>query len=105
MIIQPKKKSNPIIKGTYIQVIKIYLGGVRLIKCFSFLENVENVGKIKFFRILFFRILYIINHLVKETLCKNFDLYIELLDNDEFRKHLVRELNQDIDIPIINEKT
>ena len=45
------------------------------------------------------------NHLVKETLCKNFDLYIELLDNDEFRKHLVRELNEDIDIPIINEKT
>lgn len=45
------------------------------------------------------------NKLVKETLSKNYELYIELLDNDEFKKHLVRELNEDIDIPIINEKT
>uniref|UniRef100_A0AB39JBB3 Uncharacterized protein n=1 Tax=Florenciella sp. virus SA2 TaxID=3240092 RepID=A0AB39JBB3_9VIRU len=45
------------------------------------------------------------NELVKKTLVKNYELYIELLDNDEFKKHLVRELNEDIDIPIINEKT
>tara|TARA_A100001011_G_scaffold96763_1_gene101830 strand:- start:982 stop:1215 length:234 start_codon:yes stop_codon:yes gene_type:complete len=45
------------------------------------------------------------NDLVKETLAKNFDLYIQLLDNDEFKKHLIRELNEDVDIPIINEKT
>jgi len=45
------------------------------------------------------------NDLVKETLSKNYELYIELLDNDEFKKHLIRELNEDIDIPIINEKT
>lgn len=45
------------------------------------------------------------NTLVKETLSKNYELYIELLDNDEFKKHLIRELNEDIDIPIINEKT
>ena len=45
------------------------------------------------------------NELVKETLYKNYELYIELLDNDEFKKHLIRELNEDIDIPIINEKT
>lgn len=45
------------------------------------------------------------NVLVKETLSKNYELYIELLDNDEFKKHLIRELNEDIDIPIINEKT
>jgi hypothetical protein len=45
------------------------------------------------------------NDLVKETLAKNYELYIELLDNDEFKKHLIRELNEDIDIPIINEKT
>tara|TARA_Y100000389_G_scaffold204927_1_gene260906 strand:+ start:3565 stop:3795 length:231 start_codon:yes stop_codon:yes gene_type:complete len=45
------------------------------------------------------------NDLVKKTLVKNYELYIELLDNDEFKKHLVRELNEDIDIPIINEKT
>jgi len=45
------------------------------------------------------------NILVKETLSKNYELYIELLDNDEFKKHLIRELNEDIDIPIINEKT
>lgn len=45
------------------------------------------------------------NDLVKETLSKNYELYIQLLDNDEFKKHLIRELNEDIDIPIINEKT
>ena len=45
------------------------------------------------------------NAFVKETLSKNYELYIELLDNDEFKKHLIRELNEDIDIPIINEKT
>ena len=45
------------------------------------------------------------NELVKETLSKNYELYIELLDNDEFKKHLIHELNEDIDIPIINEKT
>ena len=45
------------------------------------------------------------NELLKETLSKNYQLYIELLDNDEFKKHLIRELNDDIDIPIINEKT
>ena len=45
------------------------------------------------------------NDLVKETLSKNCELYIQLLDNDEFKKHLIRELNEDIDIPIINEKT
>jgi hypothetical protein len=43
--------------------------------------------------------------IVKETLAKNFDLYVQLLDNDEFRKHLIKELNADVDIPIINEKT
>lgn len=45
------------------------------------------------------------NELVKQTLSKNYELYIELLDNDEFKKHLIKELNEDIDIPIINEKT
>lgn len=45
------------------------------------------------------------NELLKETLSKNYQLYIELLDNDKFKKHLIRELNDDIDIPIINEKT
>lgn len=45
------------------------------------------------------------NELVKETFAKNYELYIELLDSDEFKKHLVRELNDDIDIPMINEKT
>ena len=44
------------------------------------------------------------NELVKKTLSKNYELYIELLDNDEFKKHLIKELNEDIDIPIINEK-
>jgi len=45
------------------------------------------------------------NNLLKETLKDNFNRYIELLDNDEFKKHLIRELNDDINIPIINEKT
>jgi hypothetical protein len=45
------------------------------------------------------------NSLLKETLKNNFNKYIELLENDEFKKHLIRELNDDIDIPIINEKT
>tara|TARA_Y100000389_G_scaffold140468_1_gene138315 strand:+ start:4152 stop:4391 length:240 start_codon:yes stop_codon:yes gene_type:complete len=45
------------------------------------------------------------NQLLKETLSKNYQLYIELLDNGEFKKHLIRQLNDDIDIPIINEKT
>ena len=45
------------------------------------------------------------NSLLKETLKNNFNNYIELLENDEFKKHLIRELNDDIDIPIINEKT
>ena len=45
------------------------------------------------------------NELVKQTLSKNYELYIELLDNDEFKKQLIKELNEDIDIPIINEKT
>ena len=49
--------------------------------------------------------LYKMNDLVKKTLVKNYELYIELLDNDDFKKHLIRELNEDIDIPIINEKT
>lgn len=43
--------------------------------------------------------------IVKDTLSKNYALYIELLDNREFKKHLIRELNEDIDIPIITEKT
>jgi hypothetical protein len=42
---------------------------------------------------------------LKETLIKNFDNYIELLDNNEFEKSLVKELNERIDIPVINEKT
>lgn len=43
--------------------------------------------------------------LVKEAIKRNFELFIELVDNDEFKKQLVKELNEDIDIPIINEKT
>jgi hypothetical protein len=45
------------------------------------------------------------NELVKKALVKNYELYIQLLDNDDFKKDLIRELNKDIDIPIINEKT
>jgi len=45
------------------------------------------------------------NDLVKETLTKNYELYIKMLDNNEFKKHLIRELNEDIDIPFINENT
>ena len=44
------------------------------------------------------------NEILKDTLKKNFEIYINLLDSDEFRKHLVKELNDDIDIPLINEK-
>jgi hypothetical protein len=42
---------------------------------------------------------------LKETLVKNFYNYIDLLDNDEFEKSLIKELNERVDIPIINEKT
>jgi hypothetical protein len=45
------------------------------------------------------------NELLKDTLKKNFEIYVDLLDSDEFRKHLIKELNDDIDIPLINEKT
>lgn len=45
------------------------------------------------------------NQLLKDTLKKNFEIYVDLLDSDEFRKHLIKELNDDIDIPFINEKT
>lgn len=45
------------------------------------------------------------NKILKDTLKKNFEIYIELLDHDEFKKHLIRELNEDIDIPFVNEKT
>ena len=45
------------------------------------------------------------NELLKDTLKKNFEIYINLLDSYEFRKHLVKELNDYIDIPLINEKT
>lgn len=45
------------------------------------------------------------NQLLKDTLKKNFEIYVDLLDSDEFRKHLIKELNDDIDIPLINEKT
>ena len=45
------------------------------------------------------------NDLLKDTLKKNFEIYVDLLDSDEFRKHLIKELNEDIDIPLINEKT
>lgn len=34
-----------------------------------------------------------------------FDHLIELLEKKDFRKHLVNALNEDVDIPIINEKT
>lgn len=42
---------------------------------------------------------------IKETLKLNFQNYLELLDNDEFEKSLIKQLNECIDIPIINEKT
>ena len=42
---------------------------------------------------------------IKETLVKNFDNYIEMLENDDFEKALIKELNERIDIPVINEKT
>tara|TARA_X000000368_G_scaffold194710_1_gene153632 strand:- start:8678 stop:8890 length:213 start_codon:yes stop_codon:yes gene_type:complete len=34
-----------------------------------------------------------------------FDHLVELLEKKDFRKHLVKALNEDVDIPIINEKT
>ena len=34
-----------------------------------------------------------------------FDHLVELLEKKDFRKHLVNALNEDVDIPIINEKT
>jgi hypothetical protein len=42
---------------------------------------------------------------IKETLVKNFDNYLEMLENDDFEKALIKELNERIDIPVINEKT
>lgn len=42
---------------------------------------------------------------IKETLVKNFDNYIKMLENDDFEKALIKELNERIDIPVINEKT
>jgi len=42
---------------------------------------------------------------IKETFVKNFSNYIELLENDEFEKAIIKELNERIDIPVINEKT
>jgi hypothetical protein len=45
------------------------------------------------------------NAALKETMKKNFEIYIELLDNEDFKKHLIKELNEDIDIPFVNEKT
>tara|TARA_B110000285_G_C15120901_1_gene617083 strand:+ start:719 stop:949 length:231 start_codon:yes stop_codon:yes gene_type:complete len=45
------------------------------------------------------------NDKVKQTLKENFNNYLELLDDDEIEKMLIKELNDNIDIPIINEKT
>jgi len=42
---------------------------------------------------------------IKEVLVENFDNYIELLENSEFEKAIIKELNERVDIPIINEKT
>ena len=42
---------------------------------------------------------------IKEPFVKNFGNYIELLENDEFEKAIIKELNERIDIPVINEKT
>ena len=42
---------------------------------------------------------------IKEVLLENFDNYIELLENSEFEKAIIKELNERVDIPIINEKT
>tara|TARA_B100000424_G_scaffold253720_1_gene231126 strand:- start:74 stop:268 length:195 start_codon:yes stop_codon:yes gene_type:complete len=33
------------------------------------------------------------------------DSLVHLLEKNNFKKHLIRELNENIDIPIINEKT
>ena len=45
------------------------------------------------------------NDKVKQTLRENFNNYLELLDDDEIEKLLIKELNDNVDIPIINEKT
>tara|TARA_Y100000768_G_scaffold388458_1_gene384477 strand:+ start:5284 stop:5508 length:225 start_codon:yes stop_codon:yes gene_type:complete len=45
------------------------------------------------------------NEKLKETLKENFNNYLDLLDDDEIEKLLIKELNENIDIPIINEKT
>tara|TARA_Y100000389_G_scaffold177965_1_gene190702 strand:+ start:8863 stop:9093 length:231 start_codon:yes stop_codon:yes gene_type:complete len=45
------------------------------------------------------------NDKVKQTLKENFNNYLELLDDDEIEKLLIKELNDNVDIPIINEKT
>tara|TARA_Y100000389_G_scaffold170281_1_gene177160 strand:- start:265 stop:489 length:225 start_codon:yes stop_codon:yes gene_type:complete len=45
------------------------------------------------------------NDKVKDTLKENFNNYLELLDDDEIEKILIKELNDNVDIPIINEKT
>jgi len=45
------------------------------------------------------------NDKVKQTLKENFNNYLELLDDNEIEKLLIKELNDNVDIPIINEKT
>lgn len=45
------------------------------------------------------------NEKLKETLKENFNNYLDLLDDDEIEKLLIKELNENVDIPIINEKT
>ena len=45
------------------------------------------------------------NDKVKQTLRENFNNYLELLDDDEIEKLIIKELNDNVDIPIINEKT
>lgn len=42
---------------------------------------------------------------VKKTLKENYQNYIELLDNPVIEKSIIKELNDNVDIPIINEKT
>ncbi len=36
---------------------------------------------------------------------KAFDHFVELLEKKDFKKQLIAALNEDIDIPLINEKT
>ena len=36
---------------------------------------------------------------------KAFDHFVELLEKKDFKKQLIAALNEDIDIPVINEKT